>query len=93
MSAFFERLRGAIPVSSSALDNEPVLFWLSVCVCESSSVTLMLKKRRKDYSLSVALFKLGLRKWAGRGKKSRLLGYKSDNCFSFKSPKSLSPYS
>ena len=56
MSAFFERLRGAIPVSSSVLDSEPSFLWHSFCVCESSSVTLMLKEmNRKEILLSAAL--------------------------------------
>lgn len=44
MSAFLERLRGAIPVPSSVLDSDPSLLWLSFGVYESSSVTLMLKE-------------------------------------------------
>lgn len=60
MSGFLERLRGPIPVSSSVLDRGPALFWPSVCVCESSSVTLMLEEtRRKENSLSIALLNWG----------------------------------
>lgn len=62
MSAFLERLRGAIPVPSSVLVSDPSLLWLSFGVYESSSVTLMLKEMsREENSISVAFLKLRLR--------------------------------